>query len=83
MRRPPLWSTHGARVSRTCAGPQRRNAFPNACLSSSRARAAQKCAQICIWSRRSAHFAIHALHALATMRWPTHGARIAKRAARI
>eukprot|EP00974_Lingulodinium_polyedra_P124285 11190033-Lingulodinium_polyedra.AAC.1 len=36
------WCSHGARVWRTCAAQQRWNAFANAFLSSSCARAAQK-----------------------------------------
>eukprot|EP00974_Lingulodinium_polyedra_P058399 5624516-Lingulodinium_polyedra.AAC.1 len=37
------WCLHGARIARTRAAPQRRNASPNAFLNSCRAKTAQKC----------------------------------------
>eukprot|EP00974_Lingulodinium_polyedra_P118328 11166693-Lingulodinium_polyedra.AAC.1 len=48
---------------RKCAAPQRWNAFPNAFLSSSRARAAQKCVRERIRPLRRRTFAQRALRA--------------------
>eukprot|EP00974_Lingulodinium_polyedra_P060701 5851969-Lingulodinium_polyedra.AAC.1 len=75
MRRPPCGGRRVERARCEMCDVAATDAFTNALLSSSRARVAQKCVQMCIWLLRCRASRNSAPHAWTTMRWSTRGAR--------